>query len=400
MGKLTVVEVRGLRTKGKYLDGHGLILNVVAPDQRYWMFRYRRDGRERTMSLGDAELIGLVTARQRHQEARARLACGIDPLAERQAAKAASQARQTACSFAQAAEAYIVAHKAAWRGRSEEHWRQSLTDHAFPVFGAKPVGEVTTEDVLAALTPIWTAKPVTAVIVRSRIELVLSYAKSRGWRSGENAARWRDHLANLLARPAKVHRVAHRPALPWAEVPAFMARLAAESSMAGKALAFCILTAARSGEACGARWAEIDVGTATWTIPAERTKTGREHRVALSDPALAILSGMAALRVDDWVFPGSKRGRPVTGTTLRVLLTKLVPGVTVHGFRSTFRDWAADRGTPFEVAEAALAHVTGNAVVQAYQRSDLLDARRRLMREWGEFLTRPPAEVVPLRAAG
>jgi integrase len=391
--------VRTLRTKGKYLDGHGLLLNVVGPDQRYWMFRYKRDGRERTMSLGNADLTSLSEARQRHREARAQLARGIDPLGEREAAREASKARQAARSFAQAAAAYIDAHRAAWRGRGEEYWRQSLTDHAFPVFGATPVAEVTTEDVLAALVPIWTTKSVTATILRSRIELVLSYAKSRGWRDGENVARWRDHLANLLPKPTKVHRVAHRPALAWAEAPAFMARLAGENSMAARCLAFCILTATRCGEASAARWSEIDLGTATWTIPAARMKAGREHRVALSDAAIAILRGVAGVRLEDLVFPSSKQGRPVVNTTLRVLLARLAPGVTVHGFRSTFRDWAADTGKPGDLAEAALAHVAGNAVVRAYQRSDLLDARRGLMAEWSAYLMRAPAEVVPLFAA-
>jgi integrase len=258
---------------------------------------------------------------------------------------------------------------------------------------------VTTEDVLAALTPIWTAKSVTAVIVRSRIEFVLSYAKSRGWRSGENVARWRDHLANLLPKAAKVHRVEHRPALPWTTAPAFMARLASEDSVAARCLGFCILTAVRCGEASGARWLEIDLGTATWTIPAGRMKGGKEHRVALSDAALAILREMAQARVDDLVFPGGKRDRSVASTTLRELLARLSPGVTVHGFRSCFRDWCADTGKPGDLAEAALAHVTGNQVQRAYQRSDLLEARRPLLNAWADFLTREPARVVPLRVA-
>jgi integrase len=394
MGKLTTASLRTLRAKGKYLDGHGLLLTVVGPEQRYWMFRYRRDGRERTMSLGNAEALGLAEARKLHAEARAQLARGIDPLAAREQAKAA---QAPSVSFQAAARAYIEAHRAAWKGRGEEHWRQSLTDHAFPVLGAKPVGDVTTDDVLAVLTPIWTTKSVTAVILRSRIELVLSYAKSRGWRSGENVARWRDHLANLLAKPTKVHRVVHRPALPWAEAPAFMARLSGEPTMAARCLAFAILTATRAGEASGARWSEIDLGTATWTIPPERMKAGKEHRVALSDAAIAILQEMAEVRLDDHVFPGGKQGRPVADTTLREQLARLSPGVTVHGFRSTFRDWCADTGQPGDLAEVALAHVSGNAVQRAYQRSDMLEARRGLMVAWASYLTKS-AKVVRLAA--
>jgi integrase len=312
-------------------------------------------------------------------------------------AKQAKAAKAPSVSFQAAARAYIDAHRAAWKGRGEEYWRQSLTDHAFPVLGAKPVGEVTTEDVLTALTPIWTTKPVTATILRSRIELVLSYAKSRGWRSGENVARWRDHLANLLPKATKVHRVVHRAALPWAAAPAFMTRLAAESSMAARCLAFCILTTTRVGEASGARWSELDLAAATWTLPVERMKAGREHRVTLSDAALAILREVAETQIDDLVFPSSKQGRPIANTTLRVLLARLAPGVTVHGFRSCFRDWAADTGKPGDLAEAALAHVSGNQVQRAYQRSDLLEARRGLMSAWADYLTKP-TEVVRLAA--
>jgi integrase len=398
MGGLTTAVVKALRTPGKYLDGHGLALHIAPHGGRYWMFRFKQDGRERTMSLGSADVVSLQDARKLHTEARALLAKGIDPLAVREQAKAEKAAT---VSFSDAAAAYIAAHRLAWRGRGESHWRQSLAMHVLPVFGAKPVGAVTVDDVLKALAPIWTTKTPMARIVRSRIELVLDFARARGWRQGENVATWRGNLRMLLPPPAKVHRVAHHPALDWREAPAFMARLAPETSMAAKCLSLLILTATRAGEARGARWSEIDMGQTLWTIPASRMKASKEHRLPLSAPAMALLAELASLRTGDLVFEGAGRGCEVSNTTLQAVAGRLgYPCVTVHGMRSCFRDWAAERGTPFEVAEAALAHVSGNPVVQAYRRSDLLDARRGLMQQWGEFLTRPPAEVIPLRQAG
>jgi integrase len=349
------------------------------------------------MSLGNADVIGLAEARQRHQEARAALARGIDPLAERQAAVAASRARHEARSFAATAAAYIEAHKAGWRGETEDHWRTRLAKHVFPVFGMKPVADVTTDDVLKALSPLWSKKSSTAVMLRSRIELVLSYAKSRGWRDGPNPAMWRDHLAHLLPRPAKVHQTEHRAALDWREAPALLAALGPEPSMAARCLRFVILTACRSGEARGCRWSELDLEQRLWTIPAGRMKSGREHRGPLSPEALAVLAEAAAVRTGDLVFWG-RSGGVMADKTLTELLQRLGHGdVSVHGMRSTFRDWAADTGKPGDLAEVALAHVVGNQVARAYQRSDLLDARRPLMDAWAAFLTAPPAKVIPLQ---
>jgi integrase len=394
MGRLTVAAVRSARTKGKLFDGHGLILNVVAPDQRYWMFRFKRDGRERTMSLGNADVIGLAEARQMHQEARAALARGFDPLAERQAAQAASRAREEARSFAAAALAYIDAHKAGWRGRGEQYWRQSLTDYTFPVFGAKPVADVTTDDVRGALQPIWETKTVTAKILRNRIELILDYAGARGWREGENPARWRGNLKSLLPPPAKVHRTRHRQSLAWADAPALMASLREMGSMTARALAFLMLTGVRSSEARGARWSEIDLDQKLWVIPSQRMKGGGlEHRVPLS--ALGVLAEAAEVRTGDIVFWG--RAGEIDSGTLLVLLQRLAPGVTVHGFRSTFRDWCADHGQPADLAEMALAHTVGSAVERAYRRSDVLKRRRALMDAWAQFLA-GGAEVIRLVA--
>jgi integrase len=398
MGRLTVADVRSQRTKGKYLDGHGLILMVVAPDQRYWVFRWRRDGRERTMSLGNADVIGLAEARQRHAEARAQVLRGADPLAERRAAREASQARCKAPTFGAAAVAYIEAHRAGWRGRGEGYWRQSLTDHAFPVFGETLVAKVTTADVLAALQPIWATKTVTAKILRNRIELVLDYAKGRGWREGENPARWRGNLKSLLPPPAKVHRTRHRQALPWSDAPVLMASLREIGSMTARALMFLMLTGVRSSEARGARWSEIDLDQKVWVIPADRMKGGgAEHRVPLSESALAVLAEVAEVRTGDIVFWG--RAGEIDSCTLLVLLQRLAPGVTVHGMRSCFRDWCADHGQPADLAEMALAHTVGSAVERSYRRSDVLERRRTLMEQWARFLFPTEAVVVPIPVA-
>jgi integrase len=395
--KLTAAIVRGLRSPGKYTDGRGLFLHVVDADKRYWMFRYQRDGRERVMSLGGADLVALADARRLHTEARALLAKGIDPLDAREAAKP-----KPTHTFAEVMEQCIAAHAAGWRGaRSIPAWRHSLVAYALPVFGAKLVGEIDLDDVLKVLQPIWITKAVTAARVRNRIETVLDYAKARGWRSGENPAVWCGNLKMLLPARAKFHVVEHRAALPWRDAPAFMVRLAHETSMAGRCLAFCILTGTRSAEARGAQWDEIELDQQVWTIPASRTKAARQQRVPLSAPAMEIVRSLAAVRTTEpFVFFGQRAGRPLSDHVLLRVLRRLGHGdMTVHGFRSTFRDWCGDTGKSWEAAEMALAHAPSGKVVAAYARSDLLDQRRTLMSEWADFLTHEPAQVVPLRAA-
>jgi integrase len=397
MGKLTAALLRGLRTPGKYGDGAGLLLHVVAPDRRYWMFRFERAGRERTMSLGNADLMSLADAREAHRAARVLLDQGVDPLAQREQVKA----ERSVVTFSKAADAYIDAHKAGWRWRNgEQHWRASVAQYAAPFFGAKPVADVTVEDILRALTPIWTTRSMTAARMRSRLELILDYAKARGWRSGDNPATWRGNLRSLLPPRTKVHTIEHRAALPWREAPALFASLrAAEDGMGALALAFLMLTAARSREVTGCRWEEIDLEQRLWTIPASRTKGHREHRVPLSEPAMDILRHLAGLRTEEpLVFFSAKPGAPLADTTLAAALKRRgQDAITIHGFRSTFRDWAADTGKSGDVAEAALAHVIGNQVARAYQRSDLLDQRRGLMDAWATFLG-GGAEIIKLVA--
>jgi integrase len=399
MTKLTVAQVNKLRSPGKFNDGHGLLLHVVAADKRYWTYRYTVAGRERSMSLGSADVLSLSEARALHAKARAMLAKGVDPLAEREQQRQEQAAR---VSFAEAVERYIAEHGVRWRGyRAVIQWRHSLTTHANPHFGAKPVSEVTKQDVLKALRPIWQTKPVTAHRVRNRTEMVLRFAAGMGWRSGENPAAWRGNLDVLLPRQSTFHVIEHRAALPWQELPALMARLLTGSTMAEKCLAFIVFTGCRSLEGRGVTWPELDLDRRVWTIPASRTKNRAVHRVPLSEGAMMIVRELAALRTDSPLVFLRRDGKrlPMAKITLTDLVQRMGHRATVHGMRSSFADWAAEHGYSSDAVEAALGHVIGIAVRRAYARSDLLEARRLLMQAWSDYLTREPAEVIPLRVA-
>jgi integrase len=389
------------RQPGMYADGNGLYLRVAPGGSKSWILRYRHGGRRHDIGLGPYPLIGLADARQRANQRRRLLVDGIDPLADRRAQRAAAAVeRMKAITLRQAAESYIDAHAAGWRGgKQEAQWRQSLTAFAYPTIGELPVQAIDVGLVMKVLEPIWTAKPETASRVRGRIESVLDWATARGYRFGENPARWRGHLDNLLPARAKVQRVEHHPALPYAEIGAFMAWLRPDTNIAARALEFLILTAARSGEVLQARWDEINLPSRLWTVPAERMKSGREHRVPLSDAAIAIVKAMAAIQLNDYVFPGRRGalGRTALFDQLRRIGRA---DLTTHGFRATFRSWSAERTNfPREVAELALAHSVGTAVERAYQRSDLFAKRRQLADAWAKFCATPAVtgEVVPLR---
>ena len=414
---LTAAKVR-TAGPGRYGDGDGLFLLVRPNLSRFWVFRYRMGGRMREMGLGRAgEGQGdrpLSQAREAAAPLWRQVKQGTDPLihreAETAAVKAAAQDAATrAVTFRDVAGFYLAAHEAGWRNtKHRAQWANTLDTYAYPHMGDLPVGTVGTEHVLAALEPIWREKPETASRVRGRIEAVLDYAKVRGWRSGENPARWRGHLDHLLPARSKVAAIEHHAALPWAEIGGFMAALRTRDGIAARALEFAILTATRTAEALGARWNEIDMQAATWIIPAERMKAKREHRVPLSAPALALLGEMAKLRTTDdpaaVVFPGAQAGRPLSNMALLMTLRRMKRGdLTAHGFRSSFRDWVSEAtGYPREVAEAALAHVVGDKTQAAYARGDLFEKRRRLMDEWAAFCDRTaPASgenVVTLRA--
>ena len=315
---------------------------------------------------------------------------GVDPIEHRRAARAEG-ARARGKTFRDAAERYLVANAGTWRNEKHRYqWRATL-EAAHAVFGDRPVASVTTGDVTAVLEPIWSAKTETAKRLRGRIEAVLNYAAAQGWRSGENPARWRGHLSNILPPPRRIARVEHHAALPWAEVAAFMAELRAHSGVAARALEFTVLTAARTGETLGATWSEVDLDAALWTVPARRMKAGKEHRVPLPPAAVQVLRGMLPLRGagggGDWVFPGGRAGKPLSNMSMNMLLRRMGRGgLMVHGFRSTFRDRCAEATAhPREVAEQALAHALPDKVEAAYRRGDMLEKRRRLMEEWAAF---------------
>jgi integrase len=391
-GKLTAIQCAKAKTRGMLGDGLGLYLQIG--EGKSWILRYKRNGKTRWLGLGPFHTIGLAQAREKAAEARRLLLDGRDPIDEKRASRASLAAAMT---FAEAAEAYMEAHRAGWRSaKHASQWRSTLATFVYPVIGDMPVAAVGVADLLLALTPIWQAKPVTAGRVRNRIELVLDSAKARGLRSGENPAAWRGHLDKLLPRQSKVRSIKHLAALPYHEVGSFLSELRQQSGPPSRALEFAILTATRSNETLGAKWNEVDLDAKVWVIPSSRMKSGKEHRVPLSDPALAIIAEMATIRMSDYVFPG-RRGPLNHGIFSQKLKDH---AITAHGFRSAFRDWAGNETTfPREVCEMALAHATGDATEQAYRRSDALDKRRELMSAWARHCERQGGNVVSLRSA-
>jgi integrase len=398
---LTARQVAALKKPGRYAVGDGGYLQVTGENGRSWVFRYQRNGRGHWLGLGPASLVTLAEARERARQTRRLLHDGIDPLEARAAKRAQVRlAAAKATTFREAAERYIATHEAGWR--SDVHrlqWTASLATHAFPVIGELPVADIDTPLVLKVLEPIWSTTTETASRLRGRIESVLDWARVRGMRDGENPARWRGHLDHLLPPPRKVSRVEHHAALPYADLPTFMADLRQHKDIAAIALEFVILNAARSGEVLGARWSEIDGDV--WTVPAKRIKAGIEHRVPLSPRALEILGKLP--RDGALVFPGRDVGKPVSRVALLRLLHRMGRvNITVHGFRACFRTWGAEQTNyPHEICEAALAHAVPNAVVRAYKRTDLFERRRRLMNDWASYCESPVVErgaVVPLRS--
>jgi integrase len=418
---LTALDVTRVREPGMHLDGLGLYLQVVAAptadDPRHvsksWIFRYALKGKPRKMGLGSVHDVSLAQARAKAADARKQAKDGIDPIDDRHAKRAAAAAEKAiaeakAVTFDECRDRYIAAHEAAWcNAKHRQQWRNTLATYVTPAFGCVPVGEVTTAAVLKAIEPIWAKKPETASRVRGRIECILDWAKVSGLREGENPARWRGHLDHLLPPRSKVRKVTHHAALPYDEIGMFMAELRVREAIAARALEFTILTAARTGEVIGARWGEFDLARKLWTIPDERMKSGREHRVPLSAAALAVLKGLELVRENesDFVFPGDRRVK-LSNMAMEMLLRRMNRNVTVHGFRSSFRDWAAEcTNFPREVSGKALAHSVGGKVEAAYRRGDLFEKRRRLMAQWADFCLKPPTKVLEFskkrgRAAG
>lgn len=396
---------------GMYPDGAGLYLRVTPEGARNWVLRYMLDRRPRWMGLGPLSLYGLGDARARALDARRKRHDGVDPIEARRTERARKRLEAAkAITFKQCAESYIASHRAGWRNDKHKYqWTATLEAYAHPVIGTLPVQAVDTTLVLKVLEPIWTTKAETASRVRQRMENILDFAKVRGYREGENPAHWRGHLDKLLPARSKVRDVEHLAALPYAELPGFLASLRTREAIAARALEFLILTAARTGEVIGARWKEIDLLDKTWTVPAARMKARREHRVPLSPRALAILGEMQAARNGDndnaYVFTGPKPGGPLSNMAFLMLLRRMeLDDLTVHGFRATFKTWASER-TSFQnqIVEASLAHMIGGKVEQAYMRGDLFEKRRRLMQQWATFCATAPVQeaqnVTPLRVS-
>jgi integrase len=387
--KLKALAISKLQEPGYYGDGGGLWLQVSKTGTKSWIFRYTMDKKQREMGLGSFLVIGLADARERAKACRLLVLDGVDPLGERAARKRQlAAAKAKLITFDQCAKRYVAAHRAGWKNsKHASQWENTLETYASPVIGSLSVDQVDTALVMKVLLPIWDSKTETAKRLRGRIECVLDWAAVHKFRQGENPARWRGHLDHLLANPGKIAPVKNHPALPWQEVGAFMAELRARGGVAARAVEFAILTACRSGEVRGARWSEIDLGAATWTIPAERMKAGREHRVPLSSPAVTLLRTM--VKNDDIVFSGRQPDTLLSDMSLTAVLRRMArPEITVHGFRSTFRDWCAEslaNSFPREVCEHALAHSLPDKVEAAYRRGDLFEKRILLMDAWATY---------------
>ena len=409
-GKLSAVEVAKAKGPAVLHDGGGLYLRVSGTGSKSWVFRFQLDGKRRDMGLGPYPDVSLAEARGKATAHRKQRHDGTDPLDAREAQR---QAERVAIAkgriFREVAEEFIDRNQAGWRNaKHRQQWRNTLATYVYPTLGELPVSAIDTGLVVQVLESIWATKPETASRVRGRIEAVLDAAKVRGFRDGPNPAQWRGNLALLLPARAKVRKVEHHAALPLDDMPDFLAKLRQREGTAALALQFAILTAARTGEALGARWAEIDLDAKVWTVPAGRMKAGREHRVPLSNAALAVLAKVRPLAVGKGgepdqaapVFPGPRRALPMSNMVFLMLLRRMKrDDLTAHGFRSTFSDWAAERTAyPREVVEMALAHAVGNKVEAAYRRGDLFDKRRKLMDAWAGFCTAPASgKVTPIR---
>lgn len=377
--RLSAKAVDALKTPGKHRVDDGLYLRVTQAGGRTWSMRYMLAGKAREMGLGPYPTVTLAEARDKAGEAKRLLATGQDPLNVR--------AGSTSIPFDEAADRYIETHKAGWsNAKHAQQWANTLRVYASPKIGGKPVSDITAVDVLSVLQPIWTAKPETASRVRMRIEAILDWASVHKFRDAEkpNPARWKGHLEHALPKRSKVATVKHHAAIHWPEIPAFWATLAQTDGAAACALSFLILTAARTGEVTGAVHAEVDHDAGTWTVPAARMKARRDHRVPLSTQALAILGSGR----EGPLFAGPT-GKPLSNMAMAMLMRRLgFGGFTVHGFRSSFRDWVSE-ATDFqgEIAEAALAHIVGDKTEAAYRRGDLFEKRRALMQAWADFVT-------------
>lgn len=392
LNKLSARKIATTTKPGRYVDGGGLHL-VITPTSRKWVFRFNWQGKQRDMGLGALRDVPLSEARELAGKAREHLRASRDPITERDGLKRAALAVPT---FGEMADSLIESIGHGFRNSKHcAQWRMTLTKYAAPL-RKKRVDEITTTDVLEVLQPIWAAKSETAARLRGRIERVLDAARAKGYRSGENPARWRGHLDAILPKPSKLTR-GHHAAMAFDDIPQFIERLRKTQGLGALALEFLILTAARSGEVFAAKRSEFDLKTKVWTVPGLRMKSGREHRVPLSERASEIIRDISDKHSGEFIFPGLRPGTHLSSMTLAMVLRRMDLDCTVHGFRSTFRDWAGERTSfPREIAEAALAHVVGDATERAYRRGDALEKRRELMKEWAAFCEPKASNVVSM----
>lgn len=408
--RLTAIAVSATKKPGMYPDGRGLYLQVTSATAKSWIFRYSLHGRAREMGLGPHPTIGLADARSKATDCRRLLVAGIDPIEHRRAEREAARLEANRqIDFETAAKAYIAAHRHGWKNpKHADQWEATLRIYVYPVFGSRSVQEIEVGHVLQVIEPIWHKKTETASRVRGRIEAVLDWSTARGYRRGDNPARWKGHVEILLPKRSKVRKVKHQPAMKYVEASAFMHSLQKRAGISSLAMQFLILTAARTGAVINARWAEIDVKARVWNVPDEQgRKLTAPHRVPLSPPALAILELLHRDRLEplspaDHVFPGGSKGGGLSCNALLALLKRMGrDDITSHGFRSTFREWAAELTVfPREIAETALAHTIRDKVEAAYMRSDLFEKRRLLMSAWADFCTSASTpQVLPMRAS-
>jgi integrase len=410
LGKLTAKQIENLTAPGTYEDGDGLRLLIKPNGKKYWVLRFQLSGKRREMGLGTFPAINLKAARQNSSDKRRLLLDGIDPLQARDDERAAQQAAEhqrirKSITFQDVSVDYIEAHRAGWKNvKHAQQWTNTLATYATPVIGDLATNQITTEHILEVLKPIWASKAETASRVRNRIELVLDAAKARGLRDGENPARWRGHLDKLLPPSSKAKRTRNHPALPYSELSVFIQQLSDVEGQSASALMMTILTACRTSEVLGADWSEVDLKAKLWSIPPARMKAGKAHTVPLSDTLITLLEALPRIKGSSLLFPGARKGRPISNMAMLMTLRRmdqkdLEDGgkgwrdnndrvITAHGFRSTFRDWAAERTNyAREVCEMSLAHVVANGAEAAYWRSDLLEKRRALMDDWADFVS-------------
>lgn len=398
--ELSPLEVKRLKDAGRHAVGgvSGLYLYLNGGNGSSWVLRVTAAGKREVMGLGPYPEVGVGEARDRARAAKALFEQGINPKIQRQEQESALQAKRASLkTFKEAALAYVAAHADGWKNpKHRAQWQSTLEAYVFPVIGGLLVQDVTQDGVMAVLEPIWKTKNETASRVRGRMESVLDWCKVRGYRSGDNPAAWKGHLDQLLPAPGKIAKVRHHRALEYAKLPEFMVRLRKQPGISARALEFAILCAARSGEVRGATWSEVNLDTAVWTVPAERMKAGKEHRVPLSRAALALLKAQPRIQGVEHIFPG-RVGKALSDMSLSKVMRDMEVDAVPHGFRSTFRDWVGEETRhPSEIAEQALAHVLKNKVEAAYRRGDALDKRRVMMEDWCKFCDGPKLGMGPI----